>query len=666
MAEYRIPFIGVDTIILDTDDTRPITINRDPEPYETGVPVSTTISLEIMDPEHDGIDLSGTSVYIDGVLAFDGSAYDGSAESVFATGFNGSESAFITTSDSLIIAIDPELDFVSLNRTNIRVKTCTNGLHPGIIDLPYSFWIEDKTAPTIASAVAWGQKKVRVTFKQPMTQNDMTISGVTAIMPWGVESLVYNKSLGRYVLNDVSYPYVSSSIEAFALKHLDTIYISIDGKAAQTFRFLLSSFNDISSATANEVALFLNDAVPGASSWSKDGMVYLRSDNQAGSVQVVGGTANAELSFSDSLQIRTLPYGTVDGEYAIAAFAEYSNGAIGERRAFYELSRHDDSFVLEMVSEAMDGTTAANHNNYVMERVNDSMTPTVNVSIVSAEMTSSGVVELSIDIPMTPGSPYKLTASGVKDASGNVIVEPLNEALFTGWVPQTPSGRRFDLWKMVPEAVRNKDSTGDHRRIIGCMQEALNLVLHDIDTLYTTWSALDASDEFVQAMLYDLGNPFSWLEINADTSRKLVLNLVKIYKSKGTSPGIKAVLRLLMAVEADVIPFDDDSEVWVLGMSELGIGTTLGIDSVRYIRSFNIKVNTIGGAERNLTDAEKLTARKLINYMKAANEHFIDFIEPVQEDESTAWVLGVSELGGLTLDGVEEGETELADEEEGE
>jgi hypothetical protein len=147
---------------------RPAVINRDPEPSEIQVPVSTSIAFDLTDVGPDGIDTAATQVFVAGVLAFSGG--------VFQPGFDGPGSnATNPQPDTLRIVVDPVAAFVSLQQVPVRVVTRTVG-GAFSLDTTWSFRCEDLTAPRVVAAQARALDRIRVSFDEPIQQEDPSAS----------------------------------------------------------------------------------------------------------------------------------------------------------------------------------------------------------------------------------------------------------------------------------------------------------------------------------------------------------------------------------------------------------------------------------------------------------------------------------------------------------
>jgi hypothetical protein len=93
----------------------------------------------------------------------------------------------------------------------------------------------------------------------------------------------------------------------FELADGDTLTVAINGGSAQTIEFDEDSFVDIAAATAAEVIAVINGQLVGGSADLDSGAPRIKSDKRGlgSSVNVTGGTANAELGFTTGAQAGT-------------------------------------------------------------------------------------------------------------------------------------------------------------------------------------------------------------------------------------------------------------------------------------------------------------------------------------------------------------------------
>jgi phage tail-like protein len=261
--------------------------------------------------------------------------------------------------------------------------------------------------------------------------------------------------------------------------------------------------------------------------------------------------------------------------------------------------------------------------------------PTTGASVV---WVSSSVVDVTTMHELSFGHAYEVTAANVLDLFGNLIAPPYDRCAFTSVQPVAPAGRRFDLWQWVPSKNRREDG-GDLRKFILCLQDVADLLLHEIDAFADSIDIDYAPEQFVDAMLADLGNPFADFTLTLAEKRRLGRVLVDVYRQKGTAPGIVAVVNLFLGVVVTVLPYLATYGM-LLGESELGDTWELGIGTRAGRYAFDVSSAVV------LTDAERARIRRIVTYMKPAHTHFVNLLEPTAPVVIDHLVLGESVLGG--------------------
>ena len=250
------------------------------------------------------------------------------------------------------------------------------------------------------------------------------------------------------------------------------------------------------------------------------------------------------------------------------------------------------------------------------------------------------VIELLFDTEMTPDVDYRVTVTDIADLKENPIDSEHNTVVFKGFVPQRPGTRNFHPWQTIPIWNRREDVTGDLRRFIDCLQEALAWLLAEVDRFPEIFDLERAPEPFLNLILAELGNPFPF-DLNELAKRRLASVLVEMYRQKGTGIGIENAIRFFLGVDITAItPFAGST--FILGESELVIDWELG-PSDRFARyAFNVEVDA------PLTDKERKRLRTIVDYLKPAHTHFVDLLEPSAPIEYDHWVIGISELGTTT------------------
>lgn len=209
--------------------------------------------------------------------------------------------------------------------------------------------------------------------------------------------------------------------------------------------------------------------------------------------------------------------------------------------------------------------------------------------------------------------------------------------LFEAFSPNTPTGRQFNLIDFMPAVLVEADLTGDLRKLISVFQDCTDVILADIDDFSDIYDVDKADEQYLDAILFDLGNPFLF-DLSVTDKRRLIQILVDLYQQKGTEPGVINAIRFFTAIEiVDVVEHLDNC--LILGVSELGVSWVLcpGVSFDRF--SFDIIVGSV------LTQFERDSIRTIVDYMKPAHTHFINLIEPGDADFVAHWEIGVSALG---------------------
>lgn len=295
-----------------------------------------------------------------------------------------------------------------------------------------------------------------------------------------------------------------------------------------------------------------------------------------------------------------------------------------------------------MLASSATGTgDALNPASWTLELVTDSTQPrpiAVTADVESVTVRTTSTFELTTDIELTHSALYRVTTTA-KDAVGNIALTPNNTETFLGFLPEQPEGREFDLFEWVADHNLRKDVTGDLARWVNVLQEPFELLLFIIDRFQDLLDPDAAPEPFLDAMLLDLGYPFSF-DLEEVDKRRLIKILRAMYQQKGTDRGIINAIRFFLGVEAVITtPYLTGG---FLGTSTLGGTFILTTSVVADLYTFVINV------PRALVGDEEQRINEIADFMKRAPcHHRID--APSIPTAPDHWELGLSRLGTETI-----------------
>lgn len=214
-------------------------------------------------------------------------------------------------------------------------------------------------------------------------------------------------------------------------------------------------------------------------------------------------------------------------------------------------------------SAALADATSLEPDNWEIECLGEApfFIPEISEIVGVDSQTSPTQIDITAESEFTPGLLYQLTCTGVTGVSS-----PNNVGLFYSQIPLTFADREFDEGDVMPAVNVREDTNGQLAGFVACIQEPLTLLLNDVDRWADILDPDLAPEPFVDAMLEDLGNPFTFLtDLTVAEKRKLVKLLVPLYQLKGTVPGMVEAIRLLLGFGAQFYPFNS-------------LGLSLGID----------------------------------------------------------------------------------------
>ena len=195
---------------------------------------------------------------------------------------------------------------------------------------------------------------------------------------------------------------------------------------------------------------------------------------------------------------------------------------------------------------------------------------------------------------------------------------------------------------MLPAMNRREDLSGtlDLRKFIACYQEPTTLLLGEMDAALDILDPDYAPEAFLDAMLFDFGNPFTF-SLDATGKRLLLAILLPLYRQKGTDRGIAAAVLFFLGISITIT--DYATTTLALGEAQLGVDWILGPGLKWDLYAFDVTITITP------TDEQRRQLIAIVQYMKPAWTHFVNLIEPAGVvTPADPWALGVG--AGLGLD----------------
>ena len=252
-------------------------------------------------------------------------------------------------------------------------------------------------------------------------------------------------------------------------------------------------------------------------------------------------------------------------------------------------------------------------------------TPVVALTVSSVATVSTTVVDLTLSTDASPGDDYSLTPANIVEVVGTTYGSAVTSTptTVTAYTPPQPLGRRFNIWDdMLPDKNKSEDDSGDLRRFTDCLQDALDIILYDLDRWIEIVDLDRAPDAFLDAALQGLGNPFQSIALTEIDKRRLLDIIGEIYTQKGTEAGVINAVRFFAGVEC-VITTPRLEYGWRLPYDMLGNGTThlgtcvCGPNPGTY-GTYYFEVHPV----RALTADELSRLTVVVDYMKPVHTHW--------------------------------------------
>lgn len=130
---------------------------------------------------------------------------------------------------------------------------------------------------------------------------------------------------------------------------------------------------------------------------------------------------------------------------------------------------------------------------------------------------------------------------------------------------QKPVQKVFDWFG---RAAARFDVSGDMTLFVSLLQDLLEQVKFLIDCFPEQYNPLYCREDFLDSRMFSLGNPFELVtsEMSLPDKRKVALQLVDIYRQKGTNLGIITAIENILGI-SDVQVLASNENTWRIGLT---------------------------------------------------------------------------------------------------
>jgi phage tail-like protein len=243
--------------------------------------------------------------------------------------------------------------------------------------------------------------------------------------------------------------------------------------------------------------------------------------------------------------------------------------------------------------------------------------PAYTPCIIGAQRIDASTVELILDQALTPNHRYRVAAHNIGDAANPSNVRDVTTATFQSEKLPGLARRKFSLWDFVPQGNKRDDTSHDLERLVRILDEPIQLMLADTDNFERIYDIDTTPEEFVDALLLHLGNPYTFLRNDLE-KRRVANHLVETYKVSGAEAAIEQSIEQILGYPADVKPLQFLEGQWILGEGELGIDSFLGPSDLFSIYSFEVDVSADA-----LSSEETTIVREICETWRPAHTHCV-------------------------------------------
>jgi phage tail-like protein len=192
---------------------------------------------------------------------------------------------------------------------------------------------------------------------------------------------------------------------------------------------------------------------------------------------------------------------------------------------------------------------------------------------------------------------------------------------------------------LLPPHYARRDASGVWTRVLEAIGAVLDGMAADVEAFATLQDYLACDARYLPYLAQKLGWALDTTS-PVELQRKMVGLLIPMYRERGTTRGIAAIVNLLLGLEVTI--HEPWADGWRLGTALLGgdarLSPAIPEPEYRSPLPYTFYVHV----PRVLTSAERAAATALIDFAKRAETHPV-LVEP--PPARTPWVLGRTRIG---------------------
>lgn len=161
----------------------------------------------------------------------------------------------------------------------------------------------------------------------------------------------------------------------------------------------------------------------------------------------------------------------------------------------------------------------------------------------------------------------------VENLGGWMVEEGTKEGDFSPYDPGCRKKPVKRVFAWFGRAAKRFDFQGHAEKTIGILQDLFEQVKFLIDCFPDQFDPLYCREDFLDSRLYSLGNPFETFtsEMTLIEKRRVALQLIDIYRLKGTKSGIQTAIEQILGISPIKI-LSANENTWRLGETHKNLG----------------------------------------------------------------------------------------------